>query len=112
MISSQFSQVRRCSAGRAALISQMAVQSRHQLLILSVYSISVHAGHRSFCVKGKVQEEEDKLSLRLRIGHTEGGGVLPELTASMMPLNGLQNITSRHTEICHAILQFARLASI
>lgn len=38
------------------------------------------AGHRSFCVKGKVQEEEDKLSLRLRIGHTEGGGVLPEPT--------------------------------
>lgn len=38
------------------------------------------AGHRSFCVKGKVQEEEDKLSLRLRIGHTEGGGVAPEPT--------------------------------
>ena len=32
------------------------------------------AGDRSFCVKGKVQEDEDKLSLRLRIGHTEGGG--------------------------------------
>ena len=36
-----------------------------------------HAGDRSFCVKGKVVDDEDKLSLRLRIGHTEHGGDHP-----------------------------------
>ena len=36
-----------------------------------------HAGDRSFCVKGKVVDDEDKLSLRLRIGHTGLGGEHP-----------------------------------